>query len=166
VGRRMVHGAPTYAQRAVGPSPAAGGSQGRSAGSGRTPARRALRRPGSRDHPHVTRIADPAADAARAARYLDGPLGVRPERGGGDRGRRVARRSLQALSHRSWLFLAVRRRARDRSADPGAPVTAPWHAEPSAGAELPLSTRAAMFQRLLAVQASWNYETMLGNGIG
>lgn len=45
-------------------------------------------------------------------------------------------------------------------------MTAPWHAEPSAGAELPLGTRAAMFLRLLAVQASWNYETMLGNGIG
>jgi PTS system mannose-specific IID component len=30
---------------------------------------------------------------------------------------------------------------------------------------LPLRTRAAIFLRLLAVQGSWNYETMLGNGI-
>jgi PTS system mannose-specific IID component len=30
---------------------------------------------------------------------------------------------------------------------------------------LPFRTRAAIFLRLLAVQASWNYETMLGNGI-
>jgi len=30
---------------------------------------------------------------------------------------------------------------------------------------LPLQTRAAIFLRLLAVQGSWNYETMLGNGI-
>ena len=30
---------------------------------------------------------------------------------------------------------------------------------------LPLTTRAAIFLRLLAVQGSWNYETMLGNGI-
>lgn len=32
-------------------------------------------------------------------------------------------------------------------------------------AALPLRTRVAMFVRLLAVQGSWNYETMLGNGI-
>jgi PTS system mannose-specific IID component len=31
---------------------------------------------------------------------------------------------------------------------------------------IPVLTRAAMFARLLAVQASWNYETLLGNGIG
>ncbi|MFI5310586.1 MAG: PTS system mannose/fructose/sorbose family transporter subunit IID, partial [Gemmatimonadales bacterium] len=30
---------------------------------------------------------------------------------------------------------------------------------------LPFRTRAAMFVRLFAVQGSWNYETMLGNGI-
>lgn len=30
---------------------------------------------------------------------------------------------------------------------------------------LPFRTRAAMFLRLFAVQGSWNYETMLGNGI-
>jgi PTS system mannose-specific IID component len=31
---------------------------------------------------------------------------------------------------------------------------------------LPLSTRLAMFFRLLAVQSAWNYETLVGNGIG
>lgn len=31
---------------------------------------------------------------------------------------------------------------------------------------LPLRTEATMLLRLLAVQGSWNYETMLGNGIG
>ena len=31
---------------------------------------------------------------------------------------------------------------------------------------LPLSTRIAMFFRLLAVQGAWNYETLVGNGIG
>lgn len=31
---------------------------------------------------------------------------------------------------------------------------------------LPLRTRADMFLRLFAVQGSWNYETLLGNGIG
>lgn len=35
----------------------------------------------------------------------------------------------------------------------------------AAPARLPLRTRAAMFVRLLAVQGSWNYETMMGNGI-
>lgn len=32
--------------------------------------------------------------------------------------------------------------------------------------ELPLRTRIAIFVRLLAIQGSWNYETLLGNGIG
>ena len=32
--------------------------------------------------------------------------------------------------------------------------------------ELPLRTRIGMFVRLLAIQGSWNYETLLGNGIG
>ena len=31
--------------------------------------------------------------------------------------------------------------------------------------KLPLRTRAAMFLRLLAIQGSWNYETLMGNGI-
>lgn len=31
---------------------------------------------------------------------------------------------------------------------------------------LPLRTQAAMFLRMLAIQGSWNYETLLGNGIG
>ena len=31
---------------------------------------------------------------------------------------------------------------------------------------VPLRTRLAMFLRLLAVQGAWNYETMVGNGIG
>lgn len=31
---------------------------------------------------------------------------------------------------------------------------------------LPLATRVAMFFRLLAVQGAWNYETLVGNGIG
>jgi mannose PTS system EIID component len=33
-------------------------------------------------------------------------------------------------------------------------------------AELPLRTRVAIFVRLLAIQGSWNYETLLGNGVG
>ncbi len=32
--------------------------------------------------------------------------------------------------------------------------------------EIPFRTRLAMFTRLLAIQGSWNYETLLGNGIG
>lgn len=34
------------------------------------------------------------------------------------------------------------------------------------GARVPVRTRAAIFLRLLAIQASWNYETLIGNGIG
>ena len=32
--------------------------------------------------------------------------------------------------------------------------------------ELPFSTRVGIFIRLLAIQGAWNYETLLGNGIG
>jgi mannose PTS system EIID component len=32
--------------------------------------------------------------------------------------------------------------------------------------ELPLRTRIGIFMRLLAIQGAWNYETLLGNGIG
>jgi mannose/fructose/N-acetylgalactosamine-specific phosphotransferase system component IID len=35
-----------------------------------------------------------------------------------------------------------------------------------AGISLPLRVKLAMFLRLLAVQGSWNYETLLGTGIG
>lgn len=46
-------------------------------------------------------------------------------------------------------------RTRRRAGRGGGPVSA----------VLPRTTRAAMFLRLLAVQASWNYDTLLGNGI-
>lgn len=36
----------------------------------------------------------------------------------------------------------------------------------NANVSLPLSTRAAMFLRMLAIQGSWNYETLVGNGMG
>ncbi|MGQ0765896.1 MAG: PTS system mannose/fructose/sorbose family transporter subunit IID [Gemmatimonadota bacterium] len=39
-------------------------------------------------------------------------------------------------------------------------------ASATSGLRLPLSTRMAMFVRLLAVQGAWNYETLVGNGIG
>jgi PTS system mannose-specific IID component len=35
-----------------------------------------------------------------------------------------------------------------------------------AAAELPFGTRLAIFVRLLAIQGAWNYETLLGNGVG
>jgi len=37
---------------------------------------------------------------------------------------------------------------------------------PRGRAELPLRTRLAMFLRLLAIQGSWNYESLIGNGVG
>lgn len=37
---------------------------------------------------------------------------------------------------------------------------------PSRISELPFRTRVAIFVRLLAIQGAWNYETLLGNGIG
>ena len=37
---------------------------------------------------------------------------------------------------------------------------------PAAPPVMPLRTRAAIFLRMLAIQGSWNYEILLGNGIG
>ena len=48
---------------------------------------------------------------------------------------------------------------------PARPMTP---SSPSVGSPiaLPLGTRLSIFLRLLAIQASWNYEILLGNGIG
>jgi PTS system mannose-specific IID component len=48
------------------------------------------------------------------------------------------------------------------SARPATPVPVTGKAPPT----LPLSTQIAIFFRLLAVQSAWNYETLVGNGIG
>jgi PTS system mannose-specific IID component len=40
------------------------------------------------------------------------------------------------------------------------------HPAPSRPPSLPWKTRIAIFGRLLAIQGAWNYETLLGNGIG
>jgi PTS system mannose-specific IID component len=45
-------------------------------------------------------------------------------------------------------------------------MTATAAALPKPRVELPLKTRLAIFIRLLAIQGSWNYEILLGNGIG
>jgi PTS system mannose-specific IID component len=45
-------------------------------------------------------------------------------------------------------------------------MTAPAAALPKPRRNLPLKTRLAIFIRLLAIQGSWNYEILLGNGIG
>jgi mannose PTS system EIID component len=37
---------------------------------------------------------------------------------------------------------------------------------PAPARELPFGTRMAIFVRMLAIQGAWNYETLLGNGIG
>ena len=52
-----------------------------------------------------------------------------------------------------------------------APIPAPTAMPPVAAVAraappLPLATRVSMFLRLLAIQGSWNYEILLGNGIG
>ena len=45
-------------------------------------------------------------------------------------------------------------------------MTATSQTPPGPIAELPFKTRLAIFVRLLAIQGSWNYESLLGNGIG
>jgi mannose PTS system EIID component len=45
-------------------------------------------------------------------------------------------------------------------------MTAPAAVLPKPRRDLPLKTRLAIFIRLLAIQGSWNYEILLGNGMG
>jgi PTS system mannose-specific IID component len=48
----------------------------------------------------------------------------------------------------------------------GAAHVVPAAPTPAKGVALPFGTRVSIFLRLLAIQASWNYEILLGNGIG
>lgn len=50
--------------------------------------------------------------------------------------------------------------------DPPAPLPARPAGVPAAVPRLPARTWLSIFSRLLAVQGSWNYEILLGNGIG
>jgi mannose PTS system EIID component len=45
-------------------------------------------------------------------------------------------------------------------------MTPPIASAPRPPVTLPFGTRLAIFIRLLAIQGAWNYETLLGNGIG
>lgn len=47
-----------------------------------------------------------------------------------------------------------------------ASVPAPHAAPPRSSPPIPLRTRWSMYLRLLAIQGSWNYEILLGNGVG
>ena len=47
---------------------------------------------------------------------------------------------------------------------PPGPVAEPR--APGRQEQIPLRTRLTMFLRLLAIQSSWNYEILLGNGVG
>src|SRR5262249_6862220 len=87
-------------------------------------------------------------------------------RHGGERSRR---RGVEALSRDARRALVLRRRPRHRTPHPVREMTATAQAAPTPpapAAELPFKTRLAIFIRLLAIQGSWNYESLLGNGIG
>src|SRR6185503_2056876 len=70
--------------------------------------------------------------------------------------------------------LVLRRRARAGLHGAGAqltmtpvrPLQAARASAPSPRTRLPLLTELAILVRLLAIQGSWNYETLNGNGIG
>ena len=80
--------------------------------------------------------------------------------GGGGRGGG----HLEVVPQHARSALVLRRRARDRALAVGPSVTA--RAVTVASPSLPLHTWAEIFVRQLAVQASWNYELLLGTGIG
>src|SRR5712691_11853622 len=83
-------------------------------------------------------------------------------------------RRMEAVSRQHGRAVAVRRRTRDGLHRAGGPVTATPMPPPLASrrasaprrTRLPLRTELAILLRLLAVQGTWNYETMIGNGIG
>src|SRR5262249_44007325 len=106
------------------------------------------------------------ADRQRDDRPLDdrrAHLAQPRRRDGGERRRR---RRVEALSRDGRRSLVLRRRTRRGTPDPLREMTTTAQPAPSPIAELPFRTRLAIFLRLLAIQGAWNYESLLGNGIG
>src|SRR5206468_6419444 len=83
----------------------------------------------------------------------------------GDGGGRGRGGGLEALSLDTRRALVFRWRSRARTLHVVCPMTTATVAA-SARPELPVRTRIGIFVRLLAIQGAWNYETLLGNGIG
>src|SRR5256885_354257 len=82
---------------------------------------------------------------------------------------RCRERRLENLPWRVGRTLVFPWRSRCWARDHGHPMTARAMAPvptPERRSTLPLRTQAAIFLRLLAIQGSWNYEILLGNGIG
>ena len=86
------------------------------------------------------------------------------------RGERRRRRGVEAVSRDGRRAVVLRQRAGRGPLLSLSPMTsAPASAVapvPANAPELPFRVRVAVFMRLLAIQGSWNYESLLGNGIG
>src|SRR5690606_23471199 len=172
MGRRNHHGMAPQAECRLGSPRSTGTARRRRSHNHRPAAFRAVCRLPARCSAH------PRGHAARHPAHSDGDgrMALAPCRIGSraydDGWHSGGGRSLEAVSCRAALALAVHERLAGGLRDtPGfmSPITETPGAGPSvsgSGGEIPLGTKLSMFLRLLAVQASWNYEILLGNGIG
>lgn len=103
----------------------------------------------------------PLADWCMQHWSMDARLARDRGRGGGERCRWSG---VEAVSLHEWRAMVLCRRARRGTLLPVSPMTGAAITSPAV--ELPFRTRMAIFIRLLAIQGSWNYEILLGNGMG
>src|SRR5674476_1068918 len=82
-----------------------------------------------------------------------------------DRRSSRSRSGLENFPFRTEGASPVHFRSRDRSCIGHQPMTEAQNAGSSQGATLPVGIWLRMYLRLFAVQGSWNYESLLGNGI-
>src|SRR6185503_17941024 len=85
-----------------------------------------------------------------------------------DRGERRGRCGLEALSFDGRRAMVLHRRPGRGTLLPVLAMSAAAQPAPRAVRipELPFRTRLSIFIRMLAIQGAWNYESLLGNGIG
>src|SRR3990172_13012892 len=158
VGRRGDHGRAPSPHRALGPRDARRARAGRCLRGHRASPPGAHRRLRARRRGDLALARRLPPARARAAQRGDGRCRPLPRVSPGARGRHGGVGDLARHPPHEWRALVPgrrprrRRRARPRAMTAGTP-------------HLPFATRAAIFARLFAVQGSWNYETLLGNGI-
>src|SRR5687768_10497001 len=135
----------------------------------RSAARRAHVGPAARDAAHGDRVCRPLPGGTGHGRALV----VRPahltRRDGRCRERGRGRRRVDHLPLGTRCSLVLRRGPHGRPSFPGAPMTAPAarsYPAPDPTPRIAPLTWVSVFVRTLAIQGSWNYETLLGNGVG
>src|SRR5665647_2227460 len=130
---------------------------------GKAPA--AERRPGPRSIGDTRRDAGVHASHAGDRIKMEHRRTRHTRRSRSDRRSSRSRSDLENLPFRTKGASPVHFRSRDRSCTGHQSMTEAQNAGSSQGATLPVGIWLRMYLRLFAVQGSWNYESLLGNGI-